>query len=289
VTHSDDEQLHGPVDDPESADTAELDSVGRPVDTEPAGDGPDAPVAEVAEVEHRIERRHRRRRLVAAAGALLVLLYVGYREYTDHEASDHANRLTAQVNGLSTAVDNARKQITQLGASPSVPPASKVRENPEQPVTTPQPVGPSDAQVRAAVAAYFAANPVTNNTPPDPAVVQKFVDAYLAAHPAPPGPSGSPGATGSTGATGATGAQGQKGDPGRGVSQVSCSDTHLVVGFDDGTTQDLGAGSCGQGAPAQPVHSYTETRPGPLGGSETYLCTWDGESTSEPHYDCQKQ
>lgn len=207
--------------------------------------------------------------------------------------------LSDQVDGLSRALDKQRQQVQQLGASPVAPPASKVKQNPATPIPNPTAAGsgPTDEQVRAAVAAYFSAHPVVDDSPPDPATVQRYVDAWLAAHPAPSGPAGTPGATGSPGTNGQDGATGPAGASGRGITSVSCSGGHLVVTYDDaaGTTQDLGDGSCGQGPkgdqgdPGQPVHSYTYTVPGVLGGSTTYACTWDGQSTSAPHYDCVQQ
>lgn len=208
---------------------------------------------------------------------------------------------TAQVDGLSKALTAQCNQTKRLGHKCVAAPAPSVRANPGQPTVSAQPgpsgpqgPGPSDAQVETAVAAYFAAHPVINDTPPDPATVQAFVDAYLVAHPAPagsPGATGSPGANGQTGATGATGPAGSNG---RGISNIACSDTHLVVTYDDsaGTTQDLGAGSCGQGPKGdqgEPVASYSYTVPGALGTSQTYNCVWDGESKTAPHYSCTQQ
>lgn len=210
-------------------------------------------------------------------------------------------RTTAQVHGLSVAVSAQCSQTKKLGQKCVAKPPSEIKQNPSQPTVSPSPgpsgpqgPGPTYAQIETAVAAYFAAHPVVDNTPPDASVVQLFVDAYLVAHPVPagsPGATGSPGANGQTGADGATGPAGSNG---RGISGIACSDTHLVVTFDDsaGTTQDLGAGSCGQGAKGdqgEPVHSYTQTIPGVLGASTTYLCTWDGASKTEPHYDCVQQ
>lgn len=210
--------------------------------------------------------------------------------------------LTSQVRGLSTALTAQCNQTKRLGAKCVAAPASSVRANPDQPTVSPQPgpsgpqgPGPTDVQVQAAVAAYFAQHPVINDTPPDTATVQAFVNAYLVSHPAPagsPGATGSPGAAGQTGQTGATGAAGANG---RGIAGIACTDTHLVVTFDDsaGTTQDLGAGSCGQGPKGdqgEPVHSYSYTTPaGVLGGAQTYDCTWDGLSKTAPHYDCEPQ
>jgi hypothetical protein len=209
--------------------------------------------------------------------------------------------LTDQVDGLSRALDKQRDQAKKLGATPVAPPASKVKEDPATPIPNPTVAasGPTDEQVRNAVAAYFQQHPVVNDTPPDAATVQRFVDAWLAAHPAPSGPAGSPGPNGSPGTSGQDGAAGLAGANGRGITSVACTGGHLVVTYDDqaGTTQDMGDGSCGRGPqgeqgpagePGQPVHSYTYTVPGVL-GSTTYVCTWDGQSTAAPHYDCQQQ
>lgn len=192
----------------------------------------------------------------------------------------------AQIHGLSTALNAQCRQTKRLGASCVARPPASVRANPAEPTqpvpgpSGPQGPGPTAAQVRAAVAAYFALHPVTSSTPPDPAVVQRYVNAYLAAHPAPSGP---PGPTGSPGTDGTAG---------RGIASTACSGTHLVVTYTDGSTQDLGDGSCGQGPrgdqgqPGQPVASYSYTTTDALGAKHTYECTWDGQSASQPHYDC---
>lgn len=225
-------------------------------------------------------------------GGVVVALLISWVLYA--QASQRA-----QIDGLSRALAAQCRQTKKLGASCVARPPASVRANPAKPTQAvpgpsgPQGPGPTDAQVYAAVAAYFRAHPVTNNTPPSPAVVQRYVDRYLAAHPAPSGPPGSPGATGSAGTNGTNGADGTDG---RGISTMACSGTDLIVTYTDSSTQDLGAGSCGQGPagpkgePGQPVQSFTYTVPGVAGvGSTTYLCTWDGQSTSQPHYDCVQQ
>lgn len=217
--------------------------------------------------------------------------------------------LLQQVDGLSTALTAQCNQTKRLGHKCVAAPAPSVRANPDRPTVSPAPgpagpqgqqgqqgPGPSDAQVQTAVAAYFAEHPVVNSAPPAPSVVQAFVTAYLQQHPV---PAGSPGATGAAGAAGRDGATGAAG---RGIASISCTSTHLLVTYNDqaGTTQDLGAGSCGQGPagspgpagpqgePGKPVASYTYTVPGAL-GSTTYECTWDQQSTTAPHYSCAQQ
>lgn len=244
----------------------------------------------VVAAEHRRQRRRSRLTYPVVAVACALFVVMGLALLVMH----------SQIDGLSKALTAQCQQTKRLGHKCVAAPAASVRANPAQPTVSPQPgpagpqgPGPTDAQIQTAVAAYFAAHPVINDTPPSPSVVQAFVTAYLVAHPAPqgsPGPAGSPGSTGQTGATGATGANG------RGIFNIACNDTHLVVTYDDsaGTTQDLGSGSCGQGPqgpqgePGKPVASYSYTVHGPLGDT-SYTCTWDGESETSPHYDCSQQ
>jgi hypothetical protein len=76
---------------------------------------------------------------------------------------------------------------------------------------------PTAASIAAAVAGYFAANPVPQVTPTQ---IANAVAAYLAANPprngaeGQPGAAGTPGADGAPGATGPAGPKGDKGDPG---------------------------------------------------------------------------
>lgn len=234
----------------------------------------------------RIRRTRWKDVVVPASGVVVALLVSWVLWFWPHDR--------AQMDALSRSNDALRHQVEQLGATPVAPPASEVKANPSTaPTSVPtEGSGPTDEQVREAVAAYFQLHPVVDTTPPDPATVQAFVDAYLKTHPAPAGASGSPGVQGSPGTNGKDGA---KGDTGRGVDHFSCDPeaTELTVFYTDGMTQNLGAGSCGagpKGDQGDPFHDYSYTAPsGPLGQEQTFTCTWDGVSKTEPHYSCEPQ
>lgn len=137
----------------------------------------------IARIRHRFDWKD--------AGAVLVAvllgLLVGVGLWQQHTQQ-------AQIGGLSKALDRQRDQVKQLGKQPVAPPASKVRDNPNQPIPTPSPsataVGPTNAQVYAAVADYCGQ--ATKPCQPDVPVAQIAAAAvnYLRGHPAPAGPKG---------------------------------------------------------------------------------------------------
>lgn len=103
------------------------------------------------------------------------------------------------VVGLSSSLDATRHQVSALGGTPVAPPAASVRANPQLAPSAgegqPGAAGPagapaSDGQVRAAVAAYFAAHPVSNGRTPSAVDIAAAVANYLSAHPPAAGPAG---------------------------------------------------------------------------------------------------
>lgn len=95
-----------------------------------------------------------------------------------------------QIAGLSTALAAQRQQAQQSGQTPVAQPPDRVREHPERPTVKPEPgpsgpqgPGPTDAQVRAAVDAYFAEHPVADGRAPTPAEIAAAVINYLKEHP----------------------------------------------------------------------------------------------------------
>lgn len=135
--------------------------------------------------------RRRRPSAKAVAGVLAVVLtalIIGGTSYL-------VGIITAQNGALATA-------LTQSQQGKRTPTPEQIRKNPDV-VQSPQP-GPSgpaganasDAQVRAAVAAYFAAHPVRNGANASPVDIAAAVANYLTAHPAPAGAQGVVGATG---------------------------------------------------------------------------------------------
>lgn len=199
--------------------------------------------------------------------------------------------LVRQIQGLSAGTAAACQQVKRLGEACVANPPASIRANPAEPTRSavPGPSGPAGANGRSIIGARidscrlilirddsreFDAGPVCGARGAQGS----------------PGPTGSPGANGKDGANGSNGTDGQNGAS---ITGVRCTDTHFIVTISTTGDIDLGAGSCGQGPkgdPGEPVHSYTYTVHGVAGvGDTTYLCTWDGDSTSEPHYDCQQQ
>lgn len=170
-----------------------------------------------------------------AIWAVPAIVSVQHRQDRQQRQSNDQRK---QISGLSKALDAQRDQVKKLGATPVAPPADKVRENPTAPIPTPSTtvVGPSDAQVFAAVADYFKSHPVG----PTPADIAAAVVNYLTVHPPAAGPKGDPGAgpTADQMATavatfcgqnpalcqGPKGDQGDKGDPGPGPTAEQLAD-----------------------------------------------------------------
>lgn len=129
--------------------------------------------------------------LLSAVALWVVPTLLGVQDRADRQQRQ-SNDQRKQISGLSKALDAQRDQVKKLGATPVAPPADKVRANPTAPIPSPSTsvVGPSDAQVYAAVADYFKSHPVG----PTPADIAAAVVNYLTAHPAPAGPKGDAGA-----------------------------------------------------------------------------------------------
>lgn len=114
----------------------------------------------------------------------------------------------AQNRALAAGYTTLQRQVVALGGTPAVPPPGKVLENPSV-IPSPGPSGPpggagpaganaSDAQVRAAVGAYFTAHPIQNGRDASPVDIAAAVAGYLQAHPAPAGPPGTVGPAGAS-------------------------------------------------------------------------------------------
>lgn len=101
-----------------------------------------------------------------------------------------------QIAGLSMALEAQRQQAQQSGQTPVAKPPGDVKANPGRPTVSPIPgpsgPGPSDAQVYAAVSAYFQAHPVQDGKSPSPAEIAAAVINYLTKHPPKDGEPGPP-------------------------------------------------------------------------------------------------
>lgn len=142
----------------------------------------------------------------------------------------------ARVDSLFAALGDEQSAAQERGETPVAPAPEDLIEDPDYtgpagPTGPPGP-GPSDAQVRAAVAAYLSDNPITPEGPspaeiatavanylrdyppgPTPEQVAEAVASYLTENPPAAGADGSDGADGAAGPPGPRGPQGDPGPP----------------------------------------------------------------------------
>jgi hypothetical protein len=158
--------------------------------------------------------------LVSAVTLALVLYLVNGRA-ADHRTQDDLGRT---VSALSTGMAQNQARLKELGERPVGPPAASISAGKATPPPTEDApvtpgstktttVGPTDAQVRTAVRAYFADHPIKTPQidPQDLAPqVTRYVAKYLTEHPP---AAGKPGTDGDDGAAGATGPSGAPCDP----------------------------------------------------------------------------
>lgn len=193
--------------------------------------------------------------------------------------------LTGQQRQAATAAQLLEQQIHRLGVTPVVqapePIAGPAGVQGEQGVQGP---GPTQQQIDAAVAEYFAAHPPGAT----PAMVAVQVAAYLTAHPPKPGPAPTP-AQIATAASDyitahASDFQGQPGQPGQngqdGHSATDAQVTAAVSAYCDAHNQCQGP--TGQQGP--PPAAWTWTDPG---SGQDMTCTRDTDSPdTAPTYTC---
>lgn len=185
-----------------------------------------------------------RRHWLPLVGALAIILLGGWVAITQEGSNDRVDQLEAALLERDTTVSSVaqqaadqdaqraaeinalRGQILAKGEEPVVPPAEPtspgVQVVPgEQGRPGERGPGPTDTQVRAAVADYFAANPPQPGRTPTDVEVAAAVAAYCNARGGCRGPGGVPGAAGQDGQDGDTvvGPQGPAGAQGPGPTQ----------------------------------------------------------------------
>jgi hypothetical protein len=155
---------------------------------------------------------------------VLVLIAAALGLWARAQDSHDRDRDRATVSALATKAAESDRRLAALGQPTVGPPVPSIIAAPTPIIITAAPAAPSQAQVNAAVAAYFTAHPYS---PPGPTNTQlrAAVAAYLTAHPpaagspgstGPSGASGDPGQVGQPGPAGATGEPGPSGPPGPG-------------------------------------------------------------------------
>lgn len=156
---------------------------------------------------------------ILAAVTLALVLYLVEGRSSDHQAQAdlraHLTRSDSRIEALSTGLAQEQAHSERQGVKPVVPPAASIAAGKATPpptdivpvtpgVTRTVTVGPTAAQVRAGVNAYFADNPVKVKV--DPATlapqVTAFVTKYLREHPPAAGKNGTDGLAGATGKPG---------------------------------------------------------------------------------------
>lgn len=123
----------------------------------------------------------RRRIVVSAAAILLAALTLAWTFVLD-------NRQGAQIDALYDALAAEQQAAEDRGEQPVAPAPEELLEDPG--AAPPNPVGPSDDQVLAAVEAYFAVHPVEDGEDASPAQITTAVVNYLTEHPPEPGEPG---------------------------------------------------------------------------------------------------
>ncbi len=147
-------------------------------------------------------------------GVLVVLAWLAALSLVARGQSHRAEVAGTRVDALATALAVEQSAASREGHPTVAPPPASIIASPSSaPTAVPVPLPPSDAQVQAAVAVYFAAHPPVAPGP-DLAQVQRFVNDYIKAHPPSPGPTGPSGPAGPTGVAGPTGEPGQPGPSG---------------------------------------------------------------------------
>lgn len=193
--------------------------------------------------------------------------------------------LVRQIDGLSTGVTAACKQVRHTGQTCAAKSVPSIKANPAEPTISPVP-GPSGAAGRngkSIVGARIAGCRLI--------LMREDAIEYDAGPVCGPsgsrGPQGSPGPTGSPGVNGTDGQNGANGADGASITGIRCSDTHMIVTISTTGDRDLGAGSCGQGSPGadgEPPYSWTYTGPAGL----DYTCSRDDPfDPDKPTYHCQ--
>ncbi len=171
-------------------------------------------------------RRSYRRSVIAAAGIALMVsvcfsaaavVISGRTRATVDEQAIQVSTLRQIAEDARTKGDAANAELQHRGQTPvPIPPPGSENDSEvlvasaaARVLASLPDLRPTAAQLGAAVAAFFAANPVVP-VGPTPQQISESLAGYLAVNPPPPGVSGAPGETGQPGAKGD---KGDKGDP----------------------------------------------------------------------------
>ena len=125
---------------------------------------------------------------VAVAVAVLGVAVTWGAVEVGHQG-DQLDRQAETVDVLAQALADEQSAAEARGEEPVAPDAEDLIDDPEY-TPPPEPLAPTDAQVREAVRAYFADNPVEDGKNASPAQIAAAVINYLTENPPDPGEPG---------------------------------------------------------------------------------------------------
>jgi hypothetical protein len=240
----------------------------------------------------RVEGKHRRRDwfervlgLVAAAALVSLVLVVWAAQDGERHAVQESQTLAQKVSAACSAGGDAERELERIGACKR---ADALQDDAQAP---PEPLGPTNDQVRSAVNEWLRDNPPADGRTPTAAEVTAVVEQLC-------GPMSCRGADGKNGADGSNGADGTSPPP------QSPTDDQVRAAVDSWFAEHVDAiplavaaycdapgerckGIQGaQGPPGPTLPQYRVTEPGILPDTTvTMLCTLR-LAESLPHYDC---
>lgn len=135
----------------------------------------------------------RHRIVIVAVSLLLCAFAFGWTVVQVQRQVDENDRQSEQIDALAGALAAEQDAAEANGNEPVAPDPEELIENPG--AELPEPQGPSDAQVYAAVASFFTAHPVDDGEDGEdasPAAIAAAVGNYLTEHPPEQGEPGPP-------------------------------------------------------------------------------------------------
>jgi len=172
---------------------------------------------------------------------LLISVALGWTVTQVQQQSAHNDRQSEQIDALAGALAAEQDAAEDRGETPVAPEPEELIEDPE--TKLPEPQGPTDAQVYAAVSAYFTAHPVEDGEDGEdvsPAQIAAAVGNYLTEHPP---------------------EQGEPGPPPSGDQVAAAVETYLIANPPPAGPPGEDGEDASPEAIAQAVAAYIETHP----------------------------
>jgi hypothetical protein len=124
------------------------------------------------------------------AVSILVAVALGWTVTQVQQQGARNDRQSEQIDALAGALTAEQEAAEDRGETPVAPEPEELIDDPE--AELPEPRGPSDEQVYAAVSAYFTAHPVQDGENASPAAIAAAVGNYLSENPPEQGDPGPP-------------------------------------------------------------------------------------------------